>query len=412
MRRNPDYVLRKINNEPYLLVTGEAAAHFKKEIKLNKTGEIIWGFLEDNPSEEELLNRCYTCFECENDDERKQVKESIAPFIQKLLVAGAVRASALEDYREKARNHEKTGGCAENIEINLPLSGRYCVAGLGLDIYGDKNLVFSGMQDFSTEDTCENVQKIALVKCSEPDSDNFLMHSRFSLAMDAFLTNEKTSFFRGNNGIVMIFIANANVRWMYMSYDGSYVEIHYNEIDKETIETEFYDAIRGGFMYYASLHGVFAIHSASVNFEDKAVLFSAHSGVGKSTHADMWNRLFGTNYINGDVNLLAFENEKPVVYGLPWCGTSEAYSKGKFVPGAIVFLKRAEENSVENLTAEKKTTYLLHRLISPNWDEEQLDRLLNFSEKLADSLDMFRLHCNMENEAAELCRKRVQNPHQ
>ena len=45
------------------------------------------------------------------------------------------------------------------------------------------------------------------------------------------------------------------------------------------------------------------------------------------------------------------------------------------------------------------------RFISPKWDEEMLRGILDFSERIAESAKIARLHCNMEDEAAEVCRR-------
>ena len=53
--------------------------------------------------------------------------------------------------------------------------------------------------------------------------------------------------------------------------------------DKPDISEEIFFAIRTIFLYNASFKGMYAIHSASVLYKDKAWLFSGHSGAGKST---------------------------------------------------------------------------------------------------------------------------------
>ena len=49
------------------------------------------------------------------------------------------------------------------------------------------------------------------------------------------------------------------------------------------------------------------------------------------------------------------------------------------------------------------------RFISPKWDEEMLKGVLDFSERIAESAKIARLHCNMEDEAAEVCRRWVED---
>lgn len=60
--------------------------------------------------------------------------------------------------------------------------------------------------------------------------------------------------------------------------------------------------------------------------------------MGKSTHTALWHELFGTPYLNGDLNLLGFEDGHITVYGIPWCGTSEIFTTEQYELGGIVLL--------------------------------------------------------------------------
>ena len=56
-----------------------------------------------------------------------------------------------------------------------------------------------------------------------------------------------------------------------------------------------------------------AIHSAAIIYDDKAYLFSAPSGTGKSTHANLWKDEYDCEILNGDVaiaQIIVEENNK------------------------------------------------------------------------------------------------------
>ena len=104
--------------------------------------------------------------------------------------------------------------------------------------------------------------------------------------------------------------------------------------------------------------------------------------------------------INGDLNLLSFKDGAPVVYGLPWCGTSGIFDTRTYPLGGIILLQQAPENHVESLEAHEKALLVSQRLISPSWTKDLLHSNLLFSEKLSSEIYVARLCCNMENEAA------------
>lgn len=89
---------------------------------------------------------------------------------------------------------------------------------------------------------------------------------------------------------------------------------------------------------FAQNNDCYLIHSASVEYNGCAWLFSGKSGEGKSTHTKLWNKYYGSALINGDLNMVGFENEEAVVYGIPWCGTSEIYTEKKYKLGGIIFI--------------------------------------------------------------------------
>lgn len=60
----------------------------------------------------------------------------------------------------------------------------------------------------------------------------------------------------------------------------------------------------------------------------------------KSTHTGLWHQLLGTPFLNGDLNLLGIHENRIMVYGIPWCGTSGIYTTKNYELGGIVLLGR------------------------------------------------------------------------
>lgn len=133
--------------------------------------------------------------------------------------------------------------------------------------------------------------------------------------------------------------------------------------------------------------------------------------MGKSTHTNLWHELFQTPLLNGDLNLLGQKDGRFLVYGLPWCGTSEIFTTETQKLGGIVLLGRdPEKDFIQELSAGEKTVRVMQRLISPCWSEEQLSENLAFSEALAESLPVLSFLCT-KNPSAARRMKEGDRPH-
>ncbi len=408
MRRNPDYILKYICGTPYLLVTGKEAALLSKEIVLNPTAAEIWELLDEEMTLDELINKSCTYFECVDEEERKYVSNTVIEFSVQMMISKAFLEYPVTAF-ERELHQFTISKSTFTDQLEGKVAGKYVIGNIGVTIYGEKIYLPDNFDLFRNDfQNIKDFQKI-VVKCCDGLDEQGGIGKRFLMADSYFLFDERMCLHMAQSGFVALFNKNQNVRWLFLSKDGKYAEIGMISGEINTIKNELYETTRFVFLYFAQRCGYVALHSASIIHNNKAILFSAMSGVGKSTHAAIWSKLFSSEVFNGDVNLLSLENGKSYIYGLPWCGTSEKYSIGKYEIGSIVMLKQAVSNEIVELTAQEKTTHILHRFISHNWFSEDLDILLMFAEKLIKQTDVFRLQCNMEDEAAIICRERVEN---
>lgn len=138
-------------------------------------------------------------------------------------------------------------------------------------------------------------------------------------------------------------------------------------------------------------------HGSAVAVDGETYLFAAPSGTGKSTHARLWRQLFGSRavMVNDDKPFIHL-GAPCLVYGSPWDG-KERLSTNTVLPlKAVCLLERGEENRIEPISPEEA----LPRLLQQAYREEAMDRILPLILRLADSVPLYRLRCNMEPEAA------------
>lgn len=147
------------------------------------------------------------------------------------------------------------------------------------------------------------------------------------------------------------------------------------------------------------------IHSSTIIWQDKGLMFSAPSGTGKSTHAHLWQQLYGTPILDGDLTACRIVDGIPIVYGLPWCGTSGEFINQSAPLRAIVFLQQAEENYIKKLDLRESFLRLAARCFLLPWNKELMNHNLNTVQDIAEKTDCYLLNCLPDPDSVELVKK-------
>ena len=80
MKINKDYMLKEIAGETMLVYQNEQSVDFSKVITLNELGAFIFKLIQDNKSEEEIIN----CILKEYEGEEDVVRNDVYEFVNKL----------------------------------------------------------------------------------------------------------------------------------------------------------------------------------------------------------------------------------------------------------------------------------------------------------------------------------------
>lgn len=150
------------------------------------------------------------------------------------------------------------------------------------------------------------------------------------------------------------------------------------------------------------------LHSSAIIYKEKAYLFSANSGVGKSTHTKLWIEKFGKDKIkilNDDKPIIRFIENEWYVYGSPFDGGSGVNTNTRAKLGGIVFLERAQTNSIVKLNKKDVFPMLYKNTIKLSLDDEYADYMLTTADKLISENNFYLLKCNTDIESAEICEK-------
>lgn len=147
------------------------------------------------------------------------------------------------------------------------------------------------------------------------------------------------------------------------------------------------------------------LHSCSILWGENTIAFSGQSGAGKSTHANLWKKMYDVKILDGDVTACRIINSTPIAFGLPWCGSSGEFINTCSNLRAIVFIQQAKKNSIRKLDFKESYLRLAARCFLLPWNRELTNSSLDIIHKVAASTEIFLLDCLPNYEAVELVKK-------
>lgn len=143
-------------------------------------------------------------------------------------------------------------------------------------------------------------------------------------------------------------------------------------------------------------------HGSAISVDNEVYLFTAKSGVGKSTHTRLWREYLGKKAImvNDDKPLIKI-SDKAIVYGTPYNGKHRLSTNISVPLKAICILTRSKDNHIEKITKEKAYTMIVQQSYRSN-NPEKMMKTLGLIDKMLDKIDLYLLGCNMDIEAAKV----------
>lgn len=154
---------------------------------------------------------------------------------------------------------------------------------------------------------------------------------------------------------------------------------------------------------YITHYGRALVHGSAICVDDKAYIFTAVSGTGKSTHTKLLRKLLGDRciMINDDKPFLMFDQDQVFVCGTPWMGKHRIGNKIIKPLAGIFFLHRSEDNTLTTLEPSKALSLMLSQIHRPV-DMECMLHTLGMLDNLLANVPLYDFGCNMDISAAEL----------
>ena len=141
------------------------------------------------------------------------------------------------------------------------------------------------------------------------------------------------------------------------------------------------------------------LHSSSILYRQRAVLFTAPSQTGKSTQAELWRTFRGANVMNGDRNIIGKAENGWYACGLPWHGTSPDCLNTTAPLGAVVVIRQAPVDAVRRLGPFDALRCLYSETTVNSWDTDYVNRMLDLISALTAQVPVFQLSCTMQESA-------------
>ena len=151
-------------------------------------------------------------------------------------------------------------------------------------------------------------------------------------------------------------------------------------------------------------HKTVAIHTSTIRYNGRAVIFLGESGTGKSTHTRLWREnIAGAELLNDDSPIIRIIDGKAVVYGSPWSGKTPCYKNEHCQLAAGVRLSQAPYNKITRLGVVAGYA-ALHPSCPPGfaYDDTLYDYISGFLSDMLTVVPVYHLECLPDAAAAQL----------
>lgn len=149
------------------------------------------------------------------------------------------------------------------------------------------------------------------------------------------------------------------------------------------------------------------LHSSFIRWNSQGLLFSAPSGTGKSTQADLWVKYEGAEIINGDRAGLRKLDKGWTAYGLPYAGSSGVYRNESAPVKSIIVLRQAKENRIRPLGPAEAVRYLYPEITVHQWDSDFVKQVMDLLTDLVLNIPIYLLECLPDQGAVDLVKRTI-----
>ena len=150
-------------------------------------------------------------------------------------------------------------------------------------------------------------------------------------------------------------------------------------------------------------NGGVLFHSSFIKIGKNAILFTAPSGVGKSTQAQLWCDFEGAELINGDRSVLYPGR----ACGVPYCGSSGVSKKADLPLRAIVYLSQAPADSVKRLYGVSAFRKIWEGCSVNIWNKNDVEKAVQTVSSIVSDVPVYHLSCTKQKSAVDILKREL-----
>lgn len=150
------------------------------------------------------------------------------------------------------------------------------------------------------------------------------------------------------------------------------------------------------------------LHAACVRTPLGGILFSGHSGIGKSTQADLWCRYRNGKLINGDRPILSKTESGWLAWGSPYAGSSRCHINENCPARAIVMLRQERKCSLRRLGQAEAFRAVWSGLTMNSWNGKQVEAAADLTMQLIATVPVFEFGCTPDEQAVDYLERELQ----
>ncbi len=149
-------------------------------------------------------------------------------------------------------------------------------------------------------------------------------------------------------------------------------------------------------------YNTFSIHASSLGFRGEGYVFTALSGVGKSTFSRSWCNCFKDEVvmINDDRPYLKVTEDRVYAYSYPQSGEYGIYNNVSFPVRVIGKIIRDKENYVKELSRDAFFPFIVQQSFTMD-DINTTKTILSLIKKCIKNVTLLEIHCNENVDSAK-----------
>lgn len=179
------------------------------------------------------------------------------------------------------------------------------------------------------------------------------------------------------------------------------------------VDSGFNDMFRqeGKFYPYLGIEQIllnyhaFYLHSSFVKYAENGILFTAASGIGKSTQANLWQLYEQAEICNGDKTIIRKKEDGYYAYGSPFAGSSRIYKNESARIRGIIVLSQAKDNTIDRMCGKEAFLSLYKESIMNTWDADYMKTIVDLLMDIVQNVPIFHLACRPDREAVQLAKQ-------